>query len=404
MMWKPVLRLDEIADLARLHAEGRVLELGHHASPAEVIQVAAGRLRTLVLRVFLCERREVGARLYLLQNVLGLLANRSFVLALGLQQDVAGAHLFRRLELLDVVVVVALDLGRRDRNLLTHLRFVDQQELDLAALADAVLGLPRVEVARDVRVRQRDLVAELVGGQRDELKLHLLVARLVLVPKLCVAERHPVGEGCAELLERHASPHALLELGGREGRSLAPQNLNVPLLAYELAVLLKGRERQDLGPQLFVADGDAVAFGFGQRRLLVDHLLQDLLLDPELPQELRVDVAAVGLLIRLHLRLETALELACGHVAPLDGRHDLSRRCARRRCLVIEEVGEEIQGERHNQQNKAPFEPVPVPAHPVEHRHISPRKLWDKAIHRTTSGARLEGRGARAVSGLSARD
>jgi hypothetical protein len=42
------------------------------------------------------------------------------------------------------------------------------------------------------------------------------------------------------------------------------------------------RESRRSAAQLFVADSDALACGFRERRLFVDHLLQDLLVDAEL--------------------------------------------------------------------------------------------------------------------------
>ena len=52
------------------------------------------------------------------------------------------------------------------------------------------------------------------------------------------------------------------------------------------------------------------ALGFGERRLLVDHLLQDLLIDAELLQQLLAHVAAVRGPVGLQLRLVGAAELA----------------------------------------------------------------------------------------------
>jgi hypothetical protein len=52
-------------------------------------------------------------------------------------------------------------------------------------------------------------------------------------------------------------------------------------------------------PHFLVADGDAEALGFGQRGALVHHLLEDLLLDPQLLQQLVVHVRAVGRSVRL---------------------------------------------------------------------------------------------------------
>ena len=67
--------------------------------------------------------------------------------------------------------------------------------------------------------------------------------------------------------------------------------------------------REDLLRELLVADADALALGLGERGLLVDHLLQDLLVDAELPQQLLVDAAAVLLLVGLDLVLITPLEI-----------------------------------------------------------------------------------------------
>jgi hypothetical protein len=37
--------------------------------------------------------------------------------------------------------------------------------------------------------------------------------------------------------------------------------------------------------ELVIGDADAVAVGFDERHLLFDHLIQDLLIDAELPEE-----------------------------------------------------------------------------------------------------------------------
>src|SRR4030095_134003 len=109
------------------------------APPTEVIEVAAVGLGALVFRVLLGQRREVAAALDLLQDGLGLFANRGVFLALGLEQDVARLDLFRRLILLDVVVVVPLDVGRWYGDLETRLVAIDEQVFDLTLLSDAVL-------------------------------------------------------------------------------------------------------------------------------------------------------------------------------------------------------------------------------------------------------------------------
>ena len=76
------------------------------------------------------------------------------------------------------------------------------------------------------------------------------------------------------------------------------------------AVLLERRHREDPLPHFLVAHRDAEALGFGQRGALVDHLLQDLLVDAELLQQLLAHVAAVRRAVRLQLRLIGAAELA----------------------------------------------------------------------------------------------
>jgi hypothetical protein len=43
--------VDHVADVAHLHAEGRILERLDHGTAAEVTQVAAGRGRAAVLRI-----------------------------------------------------------------------------------------------------------------------------------------------------------------------------------------------------------------------------------------------------------------------------------------------------------------------------------------------------------------
>ena len=55
-----------------------------------------------------CERGKVRAALDLGEQVFGLLLHRPIVFALGLEEDMAGAHLLGRRVLLLVVLVVAL--------------------------------------------------------------------------------------------------------------------------------------------------------------------------------------------------------------------------------------------------------------------------------------------------------
>ena len=192
---KPELRLDDVADLAGRQAERRVLELLRHAAAAEVVEIAALRRRSLVLGILLRQGREIGARLRLLQQRFRPRLDRGFVLALGLQQDVAGAHLLGRRELRLVGAVKALDLRRRhDRLRRGPARVSMSRYLILRFSPIAVRLLVPVEPVGDVLVGHADVVPQLVGRDDDQLGLHLLVAPLVLVVHLGIAHVHPFGE------------------------------------------------------------------------------------------------------------------------------------------------------------------------------------------------------------------
>ena len=71
----------------------------------------------------------------------------------------------------------------------------------------------------------------------------------------------------------------------RQRRPLRREQLLVALLADELAVLLERRNRENPLAHFLVAHLDAEALGLGERRALVDHLLQNLLLDAELLEQ-----------------------------------------------------------------------------------------------------------------------
>ena len=122
----------------------------------------------------------------------------------------------------------------------------------------------------------------------------------------------------AQLLDRERAAHVVLEIGRRHRRVLHAEHLLVALLADERAVLLERRHREDALADFLVAHADAEPVGFGQRRALVHHLLQNLLLDAELLQQLLAHVRAVGVAIRLQLSLIRAPELAGGDFVAFD--------------------------------------------------------------------------------------
>ena len=133
------------------------------------------------------------------------------------------------------------------------------------------------------------------------------------------------------------------------------------------AVLLERRHREDALPHLLVADRDAEPLGLGERRALVDHLLQNLLVDPELLQQLLAHVVAVGGAIRLQLGLIGPAEIGGRDFAAFDFGDGVARRGVG--AGAAEEIGNVEEDERHAHQTQAPLQPVPVPAHPIEHRH-----------------------------------
>ena len=70
----------------------------------------------------------------------------------SLEQDVAGAHLRRRLVLRQVLLIERRDLGLGHRDRLAHLLDVQQRVLDLALLADAIRLLRLLERRGDLGV------------------------------------------------------------------------------------------------------------------------------------------------------------------------------------------------------------------------------------------------------------
>ena len=75
--------------------------------------------------------------------------------------------------------------------------------------------------------------------------------------------------------------------------------------------------RENALAHLDVADSEALAPRFGHHRFFIDHLLQDLLLDAQLPQQLFVHLRAVGVAIGLQLRVVAPLKLADGDLLAL---------------------------------------------------------------------------------------
>ncbi len=278
--------------------------------------------------------------------------------------------------LLDVVVVRAFDLLARDGHLLSHRFLVDHQIVDLPLLRNPVRLLVIVEVLRELGVRRGEAFTELVGGEVHDFELHLLVALLEFLRNVCVRDGNPARERRLQLLGDDAAADLVLEVGGTHRRILHLQDLPVARVPDELTVLLERRQRENALANFGVAGADPEPVGLGERRLFLDHLLDDALIDAELLEQPFVDVAAVLLAVRLHLLLVDPPEFLRGDLMALDVGDDLV--VARRAAAVTDKAGDIEQDERHHHDGKAPLEPALVAPHPVEHRHGCSRSLKGK--------------------------
>ena len=104
------------------------------------------------------------------------------------------------------------------------------------------------------------------------------------------------------------------------------------------------------------------------RGTLVNELLENLLVDAKLLQQRLAHLTAVRRPVRLHLRLVGAAEFVAANLAAVHHRHRIGRRGVST-GRSAQEVRYVEQNKRQANERQAPFEPVTVPAHPVEHRH-----------------------------------
>src|SRR5262249_37158355 len=114
-------------------------------------------------------------------------------------------------------------------------------------------------------------------------------------------------------------------------------------------------------------DLQAETIGFGQRGALVDHLLQDLLIDPELLQQPFIHVAAVRGAVRLQLRLIRSTEFVRANLLALNDRHRVAAGGVG--AAAPQKIGNVENYECQADETQTPFEPVSVPPHPVKHGH-----------------------------------
>ena len=219
---------------------------------------------------------------------------------------------------------------------------------------------------RDVGIGHRHLAAKRVWGERDDVELDLLVAAAELVGDLLVGDRHPPGDRRAQLVDEQRAAQVVLEFSRRQRRVVELEHLPIPRFADESPVLLERRHRQNALAHFRIAHREALAARFSDHGLFIDHLLQDLLLDPELAQQLLAQLRSIGVAVRLQLGRVAALEVADGDLVAFYVRQDLRGRRAR---AGVEEAGNVEDHEGQDDEREAPLEPAFVAPHPVEHCH-----------------------------------
>ena len=225
-----------------------------------------------------------------------------------------------------------------------------------------------VEPRLHFRIRRLGVRSELVHRERNHRQLHFLVALLEFRGDLAFRDGDPVGQRRLQLFHRDTAPDLVLELAFSNRRLLHREHLAVTVVADELAVLLECWDRDDPLGDFFVARGNVEAACFRNGGLLLHELLDDALVDAELLQQPLVHVGAVGGPILLHLPLIGASELVDRDVAAVYGGNRVVEPGPVDRAAA-EKIWNVEQDERQDHQGKAPLEPIPVAAHPIEHRH-----------------------------------
>ena len=226
-------------------------------------------------------------------HLLGLRAYGRVIFAFGRQQDVARANLLGCRVGAKARVVVALDVLARDFHFRGELGWIDSHESDLPAIGNSIVLFVRIIMRRNLGVGRIYLRLEVVGEDGHDIQRDLFVAALVFALELGVGNRHPLGETGAELVQHQAFTHRFFEFGGRDGRRLLREQLAIPLLSDELPVVLQTWDRHDLRPHFGVAHGDTVALGLRYLRLLLNHLLKNLLRYLHLPEQIVGQLPAV---------------------------------------------------------------------------------------------------------------
>ena len=168
----------------------------------------------LVFGILRGERGEVGAAFACFSSSSACALDGGFVLAFRLEQDVARADLLGRRVLLDVVVVGALDVGRRHDHLRAHRVDVDEQVPDLPLLGNPEVVRVRLEVARHLGIGRADTSgAKLSVGKVTTASFTLSLRRRYSCFDLLVGNRQPLGHRGPQLLDDERPADAVFELG-----------------------------------------------------------------------------------------------------------------------------------------------------------------------------------------------
>jgi hypothetical protein len=148
------------------------------------------------------------------------------------------------------------------------------------------------------------------------VRAHALEARHVRLVHLGLRHLDAVLDERFHLLAQQVAAHLGLEFPGLHALLLEQNQVSV---AGKAPVFLESGNRLDAKPQLFVADGDALALGLLNDERLLDEVADDLLGQAHAFGHLRRDVLPVGATIVLEIVPLHALEAGGRNFLAIDG-------------------------------------------------------------------------------------
>ncbi len=234
-----VVRVDDVeaegaahqtAGLALLQRERGLIELRNGLPVLDPAQRAAVVLAAGIVGILLGQVGEIAARIDLLQDRLGLrlgVGNRFFVhLAVHrfrrLDQDVPRHHLVGHAVFFAVLVVVVLQLFRRDLRLLLQPGGVDDDVARAALLRNSVgVGLLALFViGLQVGFGRLDLLGDVLQRQHGVVELDLGVLTLVLLGYVLVGDGDASLHGRTQLADEQVLLYERLKRGNGKGELL----------------------------------------------------------------------------------------------------------------------------------------------------------------------------------------